>query len=99
MAKESFSFDIVSEADLQEVDNAVNPKVFSCFLEKQHKIRTKLKKHHGGYLYVLEGGPLYLNNQVLHNLDAALIKQETGLLIEAKKETEFLFVVASMNVK
>ena len=24
MAKESFSFDIVSEADLQEVDNAVN---------------------------------------------------------------------------
>ena len=24
MAKENFSFDIVSEADLQEVDNAVN---------------------------------------------------------------------------
>jgi redox-sensitive bicupin YhaK (pirin superfamily) len=44
------------------------------------------------YFYVLEGGPVESNGIHIPKLDAAKIKEESELSVEAKKDAELLLV-------
>jgi hypothetical protein len=67
-------------------------QVFSCFLEKGPSVEHAFGEGHGGYLYVLEGGPVEVNGLVLPELAAAKISQEPGILLKAQGEAELLLV-------
>ncbi len=88
---------LVSNEDKGSLKIASDAKVYSSFLQKGGKVIYKFKEGYGGYLYLLEGGPAPINNTTVRQLDAAIIKEESELFIEAKDETELLFVVVAMN--
>ena len=46
----------------------------------------------GGYLYVLNGGPLTVGGNRLYNGDAAMIAEEPELTIEAEQDTHLVMV-------
>ena len=47
---------------------------------------------HGGYLYVLEGGPVTLGAAAMPALAAAMITGETGIAVSAADDAELLLV-------
>jgi redox-sensitive bicupin YhaK (pirin superfamily) len=67
-------------------------EVYSSFLPKGHKVRHEIRAKRGGYLYVLEGGPVRVNGEILPALGAIKISEEMELDIEAKGEVELLLV-------
>lgn len=66
--------------------------VYSCFLEKGKKADHRLETGRGAYIYVLEGGPVEVNEIRIPELGAAKIKEEAELHFEAKKDAELLLV-------
>lgn len=66
--------------------------VYSCFLRKDGDVRHELQPGRGIYLYVLEGGPVSLNNNNLAPLAAAKVIDETQLIVAAKNDAELLLV-------
>ncbi len=67
-------------------------QVYSCFLQKNKTLRHTLRKGRGGYLYVLEGGPVKLNENLIPNLGAAKITDEEQLVVAANNDAELLLV-------
>ena len=53
--------------------------VYSCFLEKGKKADHRLEAGRGAYIYVLEGGPVEVNEIRIPELGAAKIKEEAYL--------------------
>jgi redox-sensitive bicupin YhaK (pirin superfamily) len=51
---------------------------------------------HGGYLYVVEGGDVAVAGETLHALDAAMLRPDGDLAIEAQADTELLLVVVPL---
>jgi redox-sensitive bicupin YhaK (pirin superfamily) len=66
--------------------------VYSCFLRTDATVKFELRPRRGGYLYVLEGGPVSLNNVVMAPLSAAMITNENRLTLTADQEAELLYV-------
>jgi redox-sensitive bicupin YhaK (pirin superfamily) len=71
---------------------ASDASVYSCFLRTTATIKFELRPRRGGYLYVLEGGPVSLNNIELAPLSAAMITNENRLTLTADQEAELLYV-------
>jgi redox-sensitive bicupin YhaK (pirin superfamily) len=67
-------------------------EVYSCFLEQGRSVTYALSENHGGYLYVLEGGPIRVNDQSVLRLSAAAITEEATLTLTADQDSELLFV-------
>jgi quercetin 2,3-dioxygenase len=67
-------------------------EVYSCFLQKGKETKHNLQTGRGGYLYVLEGGPVTLNGNSIPELGAALITDEEQLILKAADDAELLFV-------
>ena len=88
---------MVSNEDKDSLKIASDAKVYSSFLQKGKGVGYKFKEGYGGYLYLLEGGPISIGGKALCHLDAAMIKQEKECIIEAEEESELLFVVIAMN--
>ena len=88
---------LVSNEDKGSLKIASDAKVYSSFLEKGKVLEYEFRKDQGGYLYLFEGGDLSINGKIMHNLDAAIIKEEDKLFIEAKGKTELLIVVVSLK--
>lgn len=55
--------------------------VYSCFIEKRKKIDYRLQASRGAYIYVLEGGPVEVNEIRIPELGAAIIKEGAELLL------------------
>jgi hypothetical protein len=66
--------------------------VYSCFLQKNEVVKHVLQPNRGGYLYVLEGGPVTLNNNLIPELGAAKISSEKQLTMTAKNDAELLLI-------
>jgi quercetin 2,3-dioxygenase len=66
--------------------------VYSCFLQKDEIVRHTLQTGRGGYLYVLEGGPVTANKNTILELGAAKITGEKQLTITAKNDAELLLI-------
>jgi len=72
-------------------------QVFSGFVTPGHRVRHALAPGQGAYLYVLEGGPVILNGQVLPALAAALLTAEPHLEVAADQEAELLLVEVGLS--
>jgi redox-sensitive bicupin YhaK (pirin superfamily) len=66
--------------------------VYSCFLQKGEVVSHTLQKGRGGYLYVLEGGPVTFNDNLVPSLGAALATDEKKLILSAAKDAELLLI-------
>jgi redox-sensitive bicupin YhaK (pirin superfamily) len=70
--------------------------VYSCFLQKAETVRHSLPAGRGSYLYVLEGGPVTLNNNLIPTLGAAKITDQTELSLTANNDAELLLVQTAL---
>ncbi len=66
--------------------------VFSSFLQSGKQAVHPIAKGRGIYLYVLEGGPVYANENLMDALSAAKITEERELTVRAGKDAELLLV-------
>jgi len=71
--------------------------VMSCFLEKKMRVGYTLDEGHGAYLYVVEGGPVHLDEHELLEHSAAAITDEYGIALTAGADTELLLVDVVMG--
>jgi hypothetical protein len=67
-------------------------RVYSSFLQSGHRAKHEMKTNRGGYLYVLEGGPVRVNEHRVFALGAAKIIEELEIDVEAERNAELLFV-------
>jgi len=87
---------LISNTEPGALRIASDAQVHSCFLQKGKAVSHAFAEDHGGYLYVLEGGSIAANGQTLGHLDAAMIRGESDLRIDADGDTELLLVVAPL---
>ena len=66
--------------------------VFSCFLQADHEVSPQLEAGSGAYLYLLEGGPVEVNDLIVSVYGSAMIKGLTGIDITATRDSELLLV-------
>jgi quercetin 2,3-dioxygenase len=67
-------------------------RVYSCFLEQGHSVKHSFKSPGGGYFYVVEGGPVLVNDKTVPEFGAAKIVSEEQIHIEARNDAELLLV-------
>ncbi len=67
-------------------------QVFSCFLQKGKIVEHSLASRRGAYLYVLEGGPVQVEGDLLPALAAAQIRGEPEFKVLARDDAEFILV-------
>jgi len=83
---------LVSNAHPGALPILAEAQVFSCFLQKGKTVEHSLASQRGAYLYVLEGGPVQVNGEVLPALAAAQIRGEPGFKVSARNDTELILV-------
>jgi redox-sensitive bicupin YhaK (pirin superfamily) len=66
--------------------------VYSCFLQAGRRAEHQIKAKRGGYLYVLEGGPVKVDGHQVPTLGAAKLNGEMKVAVDAEKDTEFLLI-------
>ena len=67
-------------------------RVFSSFLEGGNSLSMPLQANWGVYLYLLEGGPVIVNDQAISVYGAAMIRDQEAIEIAAQKDAELLMV-------
>jgi redox-sensitive bicupin YhaK (pirin superfamily) len=67
-------------------------RVFSCLLQGDHTVSHQMEPGWGAYLYLLEGGPVEVNNKAVSVYGSAIIKDQAGIDIAAGGDSEFLMV-------
>jgi redox-sensitive bicupin YhaK (pirin superfamily) len=67
-------------------------EVYSCFLQKNKVVKFSLQTGRGAYLYILEGGPVSLNANIVPALGAAEITDETQLILTSQNDAELLLI-------
>jgi redox-sensitive bicupin YhaK (pirin superfamily) len=67
-------------------------QVFSSFLQTNMKVVQDLRPERGAYLYLLEGGPVQINGQIVPELAAAMIQGESEIELSADGDSELLLV-------
>ncbi len=88
---------LVSNDDPGSLPIASDAKVCSCFLEQGKTVAYSFPAGYGGYLYVVEGGDVIMPGETLHALDAAMIRAEGELTLQAETDAELLLVVVSLS--
>jgi hypothetical protein len=73
--------------------------VCSSYLEQNKTTSYQIQKDWGVYLYVLEGGPITLNDLKLRALAAAKIKKEKKIEVSAEGNAELLLVEAFLKAE
>jgi redox-sensitive bicupin YhaK (pirin superfamily) len=71
--------------------------VFASFLQPGNKIDHELREGHGLYLYVLEGGPVRVGDQILPEFTAAEIRGEGNITTTSEGDVELLLLEASLT--
>lgn len=72
-------------------------EVFSSFLQARHTIKFVPRRRWGVYLYLLEGGPVRINEQRLETFGAAMVTNEKELDLSAELDAELLLVHVQLN--
>lgn len=90
---------LVSNEDQGSLRIASDARVYSCFLQKGKTVAYRFNGGYGGYLYVLEGGGVSVNDEALRPLDAAMIQEETEVRIKAQDDAELLLVVVPLETR
>ncbi|MCE5186538.1 MAG: pirin family protein [Planctomycetaceae bacterium] len=66
--------------------------VYSCFLQKDKSLWLPLRPGHGGYLYIVEGGPVKYGDGTMAELAAAKVTGQPNLNITAIDDAELLWI-------
>ena len=83
---------LVSNEDSDGLKIFSDAKVYSSFLQAGHRVKHEIKANRGGYLYVLEEGPIRVNEHLVSALGAAKITGELEIAVEAERDAELLLV-------
>ncbi len=83
---------LVSNSDENALPIISDARVCSSFLRSGMSVSYILDPGRGIYLYVLEGGPVVVNEVMLPALAAAMIIDETAIFVEALNHAELLLV-------
>jgi len=83
---------LVSNRDAQALPIHAEAEVYSSYLQRDHKATFSPGDRWGVYLYLLEGGPIFVNGQKLMALDALMATDETELDVTAESDAELLLV-------
>jgi quercetin 2,3-dioxygenase len=71
---------------------ASDARVFSSFLQKGRAIEISMTAGRGAYVYVLEGGPITINDEKIPTLGAAQVTDEPNIRLRAEEDAELLFI-------
>jgi redox-sensitive bicupin YhaK (pirin superfamily) len=71
--------------------------VLASFLQPEHKINYGLRDGHGLYLYVLEGGPIRVGDQLLSEFNAAEIRGQGNITTTAERDAELLLLEVNLT--
>jgi redox-sensitive bicupin YhaK (pirin superfamily) len=66
--------------------------VSSSFLVRGHAVTHRVAPGWGSYLYVLEGGPVLVNEKLVPALAAVMVTEEQGFTVSARNDAELLLV-------
>jgi redox-sensitive bicupin YhaK (pirin superfamily) len=83
---------VVSNRDEDALPIASDARVFSSFLHAEKAEHYDLEPGRGVYLYVLEGGPIKVNNIGVPALGSAMLTQEPKIDIVSERDAELLLV-------
>jgi redox-sensitive bicupin YhaK (pirin superfamily) len=83
---------LVSDKNPDALKMFSDAQVYSSFLQKDKVVKHTLQPGRGGYLYVLEGGPVSLNEELIPGLGAAKITDESQLTLTANNDAELLLI-------
>ena len=83
---------LVSNEDSDGLKIFSDARVYSSFLQAGHRVKHEIKANRGVYLYVLEGGPIRVNEHLVSALGAAKITGELEIAVEAEGDSELLLV-------
>jgi quercetin 2,3-dioxygenase len=83
---------LVSNQDEGALPIVADARVLSSFLHAGKVIDYDLETGRGIYLYVLEGGPIFVNGTRIETLGAAMIREETAIAVVAEEDAELLLV-------
>jgi quercetin 2,3-dioxygenase len=83
---------LASSAHPEALPLLAEAQVYASFLPGGAKVAHPFKPRHGGYLYVLEGGPVTVNAASLPALAAAMVTSEAEIVVTAADDTELLLV-------
>lgn len=83
---------LVSNEDSDGLNIFSDAKVYSSFLQAGRRVKHEIKANRGGYLYVLEGGPIRVNEHLVSALGAAKITGELEIAVEAERDAELFLV-------
>ncbi len=72
-------------------------QVFSSFLEKGHALDYAAADGWGVYLYVVEGGPVQINGEMVPALGAVKATEQRALEVSASGDAELLRVDVQLN--
>ena len=72
-------------------------QVFSCFLQTGKVVDYKIDRGWGVYLYVVEGGPIQIENYHIPALGAAQVQLEKAIHVKAAADAELLLVVVRIG--
>ena len=67
-------------------------RVFSCFLQAGQAVSHQLEADWGAYLYLLEGGPIEVDNKAVSVYGSAMIRDQIEVKINAGEDSELLMV-------
>ena len=73
--------------------------VYASLLPARQVLSFTLGKGMGAYLYVLEGGPVALDGEVMTALTAAMIQGQPEFTVTAEEEAELLLVEVALEVE
>lgn len=66
--------------------------VYSCFLQAGRRVEHRIRVKRGGYLYVMEGGPVKVNGHQVPLLGAAKLSEDMKVAVDAEEDAELLLV-------
>ncbi|HEX9021694.1 MAG TPA: pirin family protein [Nitrospirota bacterium] len=88
---------LVSNADPGALPILADARVFSSFLHAGKAVDYSVGQGRGVYLYVVEGGPVWVNCRPIPPLGAAKVVDEPKLNVAAKGDAELLLVDVSLT--
>ncbi len=89
---------LVSNDHRQALPIASDAHVYSSFLESGRQVGHELGVGRGAYIYVLEGGPVRLNDHAIPELGAAKVIGGLDVRLEAENDAELLLVGVPLAV-
>jgi len=87
---------LVSDKNPDALKIFSDAEVYSCFLQKERTVKFSPQPAHGVYLYVLEGGPVSINDNPIPHLGAAKITDEKQITLTATSDAELLLITTAL---